>query len=309
MDPTITTLDIPGVTRIATGKVREIFDLGDAILIVVTDRVSAYDVVMPNGVPHKGRVLNTLSEFWFRHLRPIVAHHVITTDAEFIADWIRRVGGTLDAKTAADLSGRATLAVRASILPVECVVRGYLAGSLWSEYTAADGPRVGATIHGLALPAGLRESDRLPSPVFTPSTKATSGHDENISMTELAGIVGAETAARLADLSIRMYACAADIAHARGVIIADTKFEFGVHDGGLILADEALTPDSSRFWDLLAYEPGRSQASFDKQYLRDWLVNSGWNKEPPAPRIPDDVVAGTSARYLEAYQRLTGRSL
>ncbi|NLI00254.1 MAG: phosphoribosylaminoimidazolesuccinocarboxamide synthase [Chthonomonadales bacterium] len=309
MGVTITGLDIQGLPKLVSGKVREVFDLDEAVLIVATDRVSAYDSVMPTGIPHKGRVLTMLSEFWFRHLRPITVHHAITTDTAFIVEWIRRCGGHVSPDVAAALDGRSLLAVKADILPVECVVRGYLSGSLWAEYCAAGGPQKGATIHGIELPAGLQESDRLPEPLFTPATKATSGHDINIGMAEMAEIVGAEIADALSRLSIAIYRRAADIALARGIIIADTKFEFGYHNGVLVLADEVLTPDSSRFWDADAYAPGRGQASFDKQYLRDWLVASGWNKEPPAPELPDDIVAGTSERYLEAYRRITGQPL
>ncbi|MBM3496069.1 MAG: phosphoribosylaminoimidazolesuccinocarboxamide synthase [Armatimonadetes bacterium] len=309
MTHTITNIEIPGVRKCASGKVREMFDLGDAILIVVTDRISAYDSVMPTGIPEKGRVLNLLSDFWFRHLRPITSHHVMATDTAFIVDWIARCGGSVSPVLKTALAGRSLLAVKVDVLPVECVVRGYLAGSLWSEYCAAGGPEKGAVIHELALPPGLTESDRLPQPVFTPATKAESGHDINIGMRELSAIVGAAVAERLADVSVRAYSRAAQVAIERGVIIADTKFEFGFHDGTLTLADEALTPDSSRFWDAASYAPGAGQASFDKQYLRDWLVRSGWNKEPPAPALPDEVVQGTSARYVEAYERLTGHPL
>lgn len=309
MHTTVTGLDIPGLRKRVSGKVREVFELDDAVLIVATDRISAYDSVMPTGIPHKGRVLNMLSEFWFRHLRPVVVHHAITTDTAFIAHWIRQNGADVTPEIVAALDGRSLLAVKADILPVECVVRGYLAGSLWSEYRAAGGPENGATLHGIPLPAGLQESDRLPTPLFTPATKETSGHDINIGMAEMREIVGAEVADTLASLSLTIYQRAAEIALARGIIIADTKFEFGYHNGTLVLADEVLTPDSSRFWDAEAYAPGRAQDSFDKQYLRDWLVASGWNKEPPAPELPDDVVAGTSERYLEAYRRITGTPL
>ena len=306
---TVTNLTIPGIPKIVTGKVREVFDLGDAVLIVATDRVSAYDSVMPTGIPNKGRVLNLMSEFWFRHLRPVTVHHAITTDTAFILEWVRRSGGDVTPDVAHALEARSLLAVKVSILPVECVVRGYLAGSLWSEYCSAGGPQHGAVLHGLQLPAGLRESDRLPEPVFTPATKATSGHDINIGLAEMRTIVGSEVADRLAALSLAIYKRAADIALTRGIIIADTKFEFGYHNDTLVLADEVLTPDSSRFWDVETYAPGQSQASFDKQYLRDWLVASGWNKEPPAPELPADVVAETSQRYMEAYQRITGSPL
>jgi phosphoribosylaminoimidazole-succinocarboxamide synthase len=309
MVTTVTEVTIPGLRKRASGKVREVFELQDALLIVATDRVSAYDSVMPTGIPHKGKVLNLLSAFWFQHLRPLTVHHVISTDTRFIIEWIEASGGSVSAELAQQLDGRSLLAVDAKIVPIECVVRGYLAGSLWAEYCAEGGPQRGATLHGIQLPAGLREADALPEPVFTPATKAASGHDINIGFGEMAAIVGEETARQMADVSLRIYRRAAEIARGRGIIIADTKFEFGFHNGVLVLADEALTPDSSRFWDASAYAPGSGQASFDKQYLRDWLVASGWDKEPPAPELPPDVVEGTSARYLDAFARLTGHPL
>ncbi len=309
MASAVTDLHIPGLRKRASGKVREVFEVKDALLIVATDRVSAYDSVMPTGIPRKGAVLNLLSEFWFQLLRPLTVNHVISTNDEFILDWIVASGGQVSDALAEQLRGRALLAVEADIVPVECVVRGYLAGSLWAEYCAEGGPQRGATLHGISLPAGLRESEQLPEPIFTPATKATTGHDINISVEEMAMAVGEDTTHHLMDLSLRIYKRAAAIARERGIIIADTKFEFGRHAGARVLADEALTPDSSRFWDAETYAPGTGQASFDKQYLRDWLVASGWNKEPPAPALPDDVVEGTSQRYLEAYRRITGRPL
>ncbi len=305
----VTDIQIPGLRKRATGKVRDIFEVRDALLIVATDRVSAYDSVMPTGIPLKGAVLNLLSEFWFRHLRPLTVNHVISTDTAFIMDWIAESGGTVSDALFEQLHGRAMLAVEAQIVPVECVVRGYLAGSLWAEYCAEGGPQRGAELHGIQLPPGLRESDQLPTPIFTPATKAATGHDINISVATMARAIGEETTNRLAELCLSIYTRAAAIARERGIIIADTKFEFGTHAGSLILADEALTPDSSRFWDAETYTPGTGQASFDKQYLRDWLVASGWNKEPPAPNLPQEVVEGTSQRYLEAYRRLTGHPL
>ena len=309
MSTPVLTTSLPGLRRFATGKVRDVYDLGDSLLLVVSDRISAFDCVMPNGVPDKGRVLTQMSLFWFRALRPLVATHCITTDLDFICARVAEAGCTVTDETRAMLAGRSMLAVKAEMFPVECVVRGYLAGSLWAEYKAAGGPDRDAVVHGLALPAGLRECDKLPEPIFTPSTKAETGHDMNIGMEEMRAIVGAETADRLASVSVEIYKAAADRALTRGIIIADTKFELGLHKGSLTLADEALTPDSSRFWDAELYEPGRSQPSFDKQYLRDWLTASGWNKEPPAPSLPDDVVQRTADKYREAYRRITGFGL
>ncbi|MCX6360542.1 MAG: phosphoribosylaminoimidazolesuccinocarboxamide synthase [Armatimonadetes bacterium] len=309
MSTPVLTTDLPGLPRFATGKVRDVYDLGDSLLLVVSDRISAFDCVMPNGVPDKGRVLTQMSLYWFRALRPLVATHCITTDLDFICARVAEAGCTVTDETRSMLAGRSMLAVKAEMFPVECVVRGYLAGSLWGEYKAAGGPGRDALVHELALPAGLRECDKLPEPILTPSTKAETGHDMNIGMEEMRAIVGPETAARLAEVSVDIYKAAADRALTRGIIIADTKFELGLHKGSLTLADEALTPDSSRFWDAGLYEPGRSQPSFDKQYLRDWLTASGWNKEPPAPSLPDDVVQRTADKYREAYQRITGFGL
>lgn len=310
MTSPVLTTEIPGLTKFATGKVRDVYDLGDTLLLVATDRISAFDVIMPNGIPDKGRVLTQLSRFWFLNLRSIVSTHYITTDAGFIADRIAEAGGTVTAELRTLLEGRAMLGVKAKAFPVECVVRGYLAGSLWKEYRQAGGETQPVTLHGIALPGGLRESERLPEPIFTPATKAEGGqHDENIGLAEAARIVGEATAQRLAQTSIALYRAAAERAHRSGLILADTKFEFGLHGGALTLIDEALTPDSSRFWDEGIYEPGRSQPSYDKQYVRDWLESTGWPKTYPAPELPPDVVARTAEKYLEAYRRLTGKSL
>lgn len=300
---------IPGLVPLARGKVREVYDLGRELLIVASDRVSAFDSVMPTPIPHKGRVLTSLSRFWFRKLRPFVVTHYITTDIQYIADALQSAGVSVGPDLAASLEGRSMLAVRAEMLPVECVVRGYLAGSLWAEYRSAGGPERAVEIHGIHLPAGLRESDQLPEPLFTPATKAETGHDENISFDAMARLIGKDLAEQVRRVSTTVYMEAARLARERGVIIADTKFEFGLHNGVLTLADEVLTPDSSRFWDAATYAPGKPQESFDKQYLRDWLVESGWNKEPPAPALPEDVVKGTTNRYLEAYRRITGHEL
>ncbi len=306
MTPIVLSTDIPGIRRFSTGKVRDVYDLGDTVLIVTTDRISAFDSVMPNGIPGKGAVLTSLSRFWFRTLRPVVANHYITSDEGYIAAKLAANGVAVDPEMRRMLAGRSMLCVKTRIFPVECVVRGYIAGSLWKEYVEAGGPGKAVTVHGRPFPAGLRESDRLPEPIFTPSTKAEAGHDENIGMEQMRHIVGDDWAEALAQASIALYNSAADWARARGIIIADTKFEFGLHSGALTLSDEALTPDSSRFWDAETYEPGKSQASFDKQYLRDWLVASGWNKEPPAPELPPGVVRETAAKYREALRRIAG---
>ena len=309
MTKAVTNIEIPGLPKLGSGKVREIYQLKDGLLLVTTDRISAYDVVMEDGIPDKGRVLTGLSRFWFLQLRPVVGNHYITYDPEFIAARIAESGVNLSHETRENLRGRAMLTLKAEVFPVECVVRGYIAGSLWSEYVAAGGPESGATIHGIDLPAGLRDSDRLPHPIFTPATKATTGHDENISFSQMAGIVGRDEAEELRTISLNLYRAAAGRAAESGIIIADTKFEFGMTRHGILLIDEALTPDSSRVWDAATYTPGRSQPSFDKQYLRDWLTQSGWNREPPPPRLPADVVEHTSTKYKEAYRRITGQSL
>jgi phosphoribosylaminoimidazole-succinocarboxamide synthase len=268
-----------------TGKVRELYDLHGDLLMVASDRISTYDVVHPTPIPDKGKVLTGLSVLWFGLTRDIVANHLISaTDG-----------------VPADLRGRALRVRRLEMLPVECVVRGYLSGSGWKDYRAT------GRVSGVELPAGLRESEELPEPIFTPSTKAEVGHDEAISFDDVADLVGTHMAARLRDTSLAVYRAVAEHARARGIILADTKFEFGVDDdGGLILGDEVCTPDSSRFWPADAYEPGRGQPSFDKQYVRDWAAGTGWDKTPPAPAIPDDVVAATRERYVTAYERLAG---
>lgn len=283
----------PGITPMARGKVRDIYDLGDWLLIIATDRLSAFDVVLPTGIPDKGRVLTQLSLFWFELLRDATPNHVLSgTELPPPFDAYR-----------GDLAGRTMLVRKTQPLPVECVVRGYLSGSGWKDYKAT------GKLCGIELPAGLRESDRLPEPIFTPSTKALSGHDENISFERAAEIIGRPLAERVRALSIEIYRRAAAYTQPRGVIAADTKFEFGLLDGELIWIDEALTPDSSRFWPAAEYLPGRPQASFDKQYVRDYLERIGWNKQPPGPELPGDVVAATQARYREAYRILTGREL
>ena len=285
--------NFPGLKLRSRGKVRDIYDLGDRLLLVATDRLSAFDVVMPTPIPDKGRVLTQLSLFWFDRLASVVPNHVLTAT---------QFDGEL-APYAEELAGRATVVRKAEALPVECVVRGYLAGSGWKDYQRT------RAVCGIALPAGLLESSRLPAPIYTPSTKATSGHDENISFEETARIVGAKLAAQLRETSLEIYRRAAEYAAGRGILIADTKFEFGLLNGELIWIDEALTPDSSRFWPADGYTPGRAQPSFDKQYVRDYLEQLGWNKQPPGPVLPAEVVAGTQAKYREAYRRLVGRDL
>jgi phosphoribosylaminoimidazole-succinocarboxamide synthase len=278
------------------GKVRDVYDLGDALLIVASDRISAFDVIMPNGIPDKGKILTALSLFWFERFAGEFENHLIATD---VADYPADVRPYKD-----QLEGRSMLVKKASVVPIECVARGYLAGSGWKEYQQSQ------TVCGVSLPAGLRQCDKLPEPIFTPATKEESGHDINIPYEEAARRVGDETAGVLRDRTLSLYTKAADYARSRGIIIADTKFEFGrLPDGRLILVDEVLTPDSSRFWPADGYEPGRDQASFDKQFVRNWLETQPWDKTPPAPRLPEDVVEGTRRKYLEAYERLTGRTL
>ena len=285
--------DFRGLNLRARGKVRDIYDLGDKLLIVATDRLSAFDVVLPTPIPDKGRVLTQLSLFWFHKLRGIIPNHVISGE---------KFEGEL-APHAAALNGRAMVVRRTDPVPIECVVRGYLSGSGWKDYQ-----KTGA-VCGIPLPAGLRESDKLPQPIFTPSTKATSGHDENISFDETVNRVCRPLAEKLRDISITLYRQAAEHASARGIIMADTKFEFGQSGGQLIWIDEALTPDSSRFWPASEYAPGKAQPSFDKQYVRDYLERIGWNKQAPGPVLPAEVVAATRDKYREAYQRITGQAL
>ena len=277
------------------GKVRDIYDLGDTLLLVASDRISAFDVVLPDPIPYKGEVLTKLSLFWFELLGDIVPNHFLSAD---VADLPERFAPHADY-----LRGRFMLVKKADVFPVECIVRGYLAGSGWNEY------RRQGTVCGIELPDGLVESDRLEEPLFTPSTKAEIGdHDENISFEQMVGIIGPEVAEELRRVSIAIYSTAREHAASRGIIIADTKFEFGLVDGAITLIDEVLTPDSSRFWPVDAYEPGHGQPSFDKQYVRDWLVEAGWDKTPPPPALPDDIVRGTSERYIQAYELVTGRT-
>ena len=277
----------------ASGKVRELYGFGDKLLLVASDRISAFDVVLPTPIPDKGRVLTGLSKFWFERTGDLVPNHMLSVD---VADF------PAEAQGMPDLAGRAMLATRLEMLPIECVVRGYLVGSGWKDYRAT------GSVCGHALPHGLREADRLPRPLFTPSTKATEGHDANIDRAAGVALVGEQRFDEIERLSIELYRTAADYALERGIIIADTKFEFGIGAGGrVVIGDEVLTPDSSRFWPVDEYAPGGSPPSYDKQYVRDWLETLDWDKTPPGPEIPADVVEGTRNRYVEAYEKLTGR--
>ncbi len=286
-------VDLP-LPRFGSGKVRETFDLGDRLLMVTTDRLSAFDVVLPDGIPHKGEVLTRLSAFWFHETSAIIPNHLVSIDPADLP--------AVAQSWREQLAGRAMIVRKAKRIDFECVARGYLAGSGWKDYQAT------GMVCGVRLPPGLRQADRLPEPIFTPATKAASGHDENCTLDQMANTVGTDLAQALAGASLALYRFAADLAIDRGIIIADTKFEFGLLDDRLIVIDEMLTPDSSRFWAAGEYVPGISPPSFDKQFARDWLEASGWNKAPPAPRLPADVIAGTTSRYIEAYEWLTGET-
>ena len=299
MNEPILQLDLPGIKKVRSGKVREVFDLGDAFLLVASDRISAFDVIMPNGIPHKGAVLTQISHFWFEKFAKLVPNHLLARANDPLPKHLQ----PFEAAVCKDLAKRSMIVKKATPLAIECIVRGYLSGSGWKEY------RKSQTVCGIQLPAGLTESAELPEPIFTPSTKAEAGHDENINFEQACEIVGTELATQARDLSLMIYQAGRDYARERGIIIADTKFEFGLFDGKLILIDEVLTPDSSRFWPADQYAPGKSQPSFDKQFVRDYLETLAWDKTPPGPKLPDDVVAKTSAKYLEAYERLTGKKL
>jgi phosphoribosylaminoimidazole-succinocarboxamide synthase len=280
--------DVPSLKLRARGKVRDIYDDGDRLLFIATDRISAFDYILATGIPEKGRVLTQMTLFWLDFLRDTIPNHFLSTDMSGLP---------------AELDGRSMWVKRANMIDIECVARGYISGSGWKDYQ-----RTGS-VCGIPLPKGLRESDALPEPIFTPATKAQTGHDENISFEQASAIVGADLAGRLRDLTLSIYKKAADYARAKGIIIADTKFEFGMVNGEIILADEVLTPDSSRFWPLETYAPGGAQPSYDKQFVRDYLESIHWNKQPPAPALPDDVAQRTSEKYKEAYRTLTGRDL
>ncbi len=293
--PPLLTTELRDVDLIHRGKVRDVYAVGEELLLVATDRVSAFDVVLPGGVPGKGTVLTQLSCFWFDRLQHVVSNHLISADVHEFPEALRPF--------ADELAGRSMYARRAKRFDVECVVRGYLIGSGWRDYQ-----RTGE-VCGIELGPGLRQADRLPEPIFTPSTKADSGHDENVSVAQMAELIGEEWTARLAEVSLRLYSEAAEYAESRGIIIADTKFEFGLVGDELILIDEALTPDSSRFWPATEYRPGTSPPSYDKQFVRDYLAGLDWDKTPPGPALPDEIVQRTSAKYHEAYEVLTGTPL
>lgn len=277
------------------GKVRNVYDLGDKLLIIVTDRISAFDVVFSDLIPNKGKVLNSISEFWFDYTKDVMGNHVVTTDVSQYPQGL--------SKFKEELGGRSMLVRKVKMLEAECIVRGYLEGSGLKDYNKT------GSICGVKLPEGLKQGDRLPEPIFTPSTKAAEGHDENVSFEELCNIIGSDMANKLKEASLALYKKASQYAESKGLILADTKFEFGMLDGQLVVADEMFTPDSSRFWDMKDYEPGRPQKSFDKQYLREYLESITWDKKPPAPKLPQDVIKNTELKYLEAYERLTGKKL
>lgn len=288
--------DFPELELYASGKVRDVYRVNDEqLLFIATDRISAFDYVLATGIPQKGRVLTQMSLFWFDFLHDLVPDHLITADVGRYPAAVR--------KYTDQLRGRSMLVKKAEMFPVECVVRGYISGSAWKEYKA------GGKVCGIQLPQGLRESDQLPEPIFTPATKAVTGHDENIPFAQMAKLIGDDLSVQLRDISLKIYRKASDYARQRGIIIADTKFEFGRTAAGITLADEVLTPDSSRFWPADIYKPGETQESFDKQYVRDYLEEIHWNKLPPAPALPPDVARRTSEKYLEAYRQLTGREL
>lgn len=295
MNEPILQLDLPGIKKVRSGKVREVFDLGNAFLLVATDRISAFDCVMPNGIPRKGEVLTQISHFWFEKFSSLVPNHLLAKSTDPLPANLQPY--------ADKLALRSMIVKKAQPLAIECIVRGYLSGSGWKEYKKLQ------TVCGIKLPAGLTESAELPEPIFTPSTKAESGHDENISFEEACKISGTEIATQARDLSLKIYKAGRDYARERGIIIADTKFEFGLFEGKLILIDEVLTPDSSRFWPANEYQPGKGQPSFDKQFVRDYLETLDWNKQPPAPELPKEVVEKTTEKYLEAYEKLTGKKL
>jgi phosphoribosylaminoimidazole-succinocarboxamide synthase len=295
MNEPILQLDLPGIKKVRSGKVREVFDLGDSFLLVASDRISAFDVIMPNGIPYKGAVLTQISHFWFEKFASLVPNHLLAKADDPLPKNLQSF--------ADKLAKRSMIVKKAKPLAIECIVRGYLSGSGLKEYKKSQ------TVCGIKLPAGLVDSSELPEPIFTPSTKAEQGHDENINFEQACDIVGKDLATQARDLSLMIYKAGRDYARQRGIIIADTKFEFGLFDGKLILIDEVLTPDSSRFWPADQYSPGKGQPSFDKQFVRDYLETLTWDKTPPGPKLPDDVVAKTSAKYLEAYEKLTGRKL
>jgi phosphoribosylaminoimidazole-succinocarboxamide synthase len=294
-NPVLLDTHLEGVARYARGKVRDVYSVDDRLLIVAADRISAFDYILPTGIPDKGRVLTQLSIFWFDFLREVTPTHFLTANVNEYPDPLP--------KFRSQLEGRSMLVKRAKMVEIECVARGYISGSGWKEY------RENGTVCGIQLPAGLRESDKLPEPIFTPATKAQTGHDENVSFEHVAELIGTDLAGRLRDLTLEIYTRGARYAETKGIIIADTKFEFGFVGDGLVLGDEVLTPDSSRFWPAETYKPGGAQFSFDKQYVRDYLESIRWNKQPPAPPLPEEVAEKTGEKYREAYRVLTGRAL
>ncbi len=304
--PVVLSLDIPGIKKHLSGKVREVFDLGDKLLIVATDRISAFDVILPTGIPDKGRVLTQISLYWFDRLSEMIPNHVITADIDKVVGELTANGASIDSSLRAQLDGRSMLVRKTDALPIECVARGYISGSLWKEYKQYPAHGGEVIVHGNRLPVGLRESDKLPEPIFTPAVKAHSGHDENISTERAEETLGSDLVKQLHDVTLLIYQRASEEARKNGIIIADTKFEFGLLKGELVWIDEALTPDSSRFWDENLYKPGQAQASFDKQFVRDYLETLDWPKTYPGPELPDDVVEKTAEKYREAYRRVTG---
>ncbi|MFA6169661.1 MAG: phosphoribosylaminoimidazolesuccinocarboxamide synthase [Candidatus Margulisiibacteriota bacterium] len=295
MENVLLNIDLPGVKLFKRGKVRDVFEVDDNLLIVATDRISAFDFIMPNGIPDKGKILTQISLFWFDFTKNIIKNHLLVTNADEYPAQLQPYK--------IQLSKRSVIAKKAQLIPIECIVRGYLSGSGWKEYQKSE------SICGLKLPAGLKESAKLPEPIFTPTTKAEQGHDENITQEQVRDQIGASAAAEIKEKSLALYRACADYAAKKGIIIADTKFEFGYFDNEIIIIDEMLTPDSSRFWPSERYQVGRSQPSYDKQFVRDYLESIGWNKEPPAPKLPEEVVQRTREKYLEAFQKLTGKAV
>lgn len=307
----ITSTDIKGLKKFISGKVRDVYDLDDELLIIATDRISAFDVIMPTGIPDKGKVLTQISLFWFDLTKDAVENHLITANTDAIIAKLVTMGVEDSVELRNIIDGRSMIVKKTECFPVECIVRGYLSGSAWKEYKALlkDSTASTVNLNGIELPRDLKESDKLAETIFTPSTKAQSGHDINISQAQMIEILGESDAKALISKSLALYETAADYARSKGIIIADTKFEFGKLGDKIIVIDEVLTPDSSRFWDVDTYKPGGAQPSFDKQFVRDWLISIDFNKEPPGPVLPDDVVNQTSEKYHEAYKRITGKSL
>ena len=309
IDTVVNNVEIDGIPKYISGKVREVFDLGDSLLVVATDRLSAFDVILPTGIPNKGKVLTQLSRYWFEQTAHIVPNHLMSMEQDVIEKAISDSGGAATSAVLSSLAGRTMLVKKAKAIPVECVARGYLSGSLWKEYRECFAHGGVVTLHGVSLPVGLRESEKFSENIFTPASKAHTGHDENVSFSDISQTVGPEAAETLRRITLELYEFAANFSLKRNIIIADTKLEFGYLDGEIILIDEVLTPDSSRFWDRELYKSGRPQSSFDKQFVRDYLETLDWNKTAPGPVLPEYIVAKTTAKYLEAYRRITGSNL